>query len=118
MLANLSLWYDWDQREVLRQLERAIVLKPSDSLAHSCYAFWFASLGRSAEAIARARRAIEIDPPSLWVNSNLAVTLYLGQRYREAIDRCRAILEMAPNYSEAFRWMALSHFRLREWPQA
>ncbi len=118
VLANVSLWYDWDHREALNQLDRAIALKPSDSLALSCYAYYFASLGRSDEAIARARRAIEIDPLSLWVQSNLAVTLYLSQRYREAIDRCHAILELAPSYSEAYRWMALSHFGLREWTQA
>jgi serine/threonine-protein kinase len=118
VLGNVSLWYDWDREQARRELDRAIALKPSDSLARSCYAYYYASYGAFDEAIAEARSALALDSQSLWVHSNLAVTLYLAERYEESIGHCRDIIDAAPKYSEAYRWMALSLFRLRKWQSA
>jgi len=117
VLANTSLWYDWDRPATKRLLDQSLELKPSDSLAISCYGFYYASLGRFEEAITRARYALEIDPLGPWARSNMAITCYLARRFEEAVERCRAIIELSPNYSEAYRWMALSQFHLGHWAE-
>ncbi len=108
VLANLSLWYDWDPEATLVELNRAVELKPSDPLAQSCYGYYFGALGLFDEAISRVRAAVEIDPLSMWANSNLAVTSYLARRFDETIAHCRTMIELSPGYSEAHRWMALA----------
>jgi serine/threonine-protein kinase len=118
VLGNVSLWYDRDRAESERQLDRAISLQPSNSLAHSCRAYHLASLGRHDEAVAAGLVATELDPLGLFAQSNLAVSYYLARRFADAITCCRTILELLPSNSEAFRWMALSQFQQGEWAAA
>ncbi len=118
VLANVSLWYDWNPEETLRQLNRAVELKPSDPLAQSCYGYYFGALGLFDQAISRVQAAVELDPLSMWAQSNLAVTSYLARRFDEAIDHCRTIIELSPGYSEAHRWMALAQLQKRRVKEA
>lgn len=118
VLSNVTLWYDWNHAETIRLIERALHLKPSDALAHSCHAYYFSSLGRHTEAVERARFATELDPLGVFAQSNLAVINYLASRFADAVIACDEILEIAPNNSEAFRWRALSQFHLGQWQAA
>ncbi len=118
VLANAALWYDWNAEETLRQLNRAVELKPSDPLAQSCYGYYFGALGQFDQAIARVQAAVELDPLSMWAQSNLAVICYLARRFDEAIDHCRAIIELSPGYSEAHRWMALAQLQKKRVKEA
>jgi serine/threonine protein kinase len=118
VLSNVSLWYDWNHAETIGLLDRALMLKPSDPLAHSCHAYYLASLGRHDEAIERATYATELDPLGLFAKSNLAVMLYLASRFGESVRCSDEILEIAPTNSEAYRWRALSQFHLSQWQEA
>jgi len=46
-------------------------------------------LGRFDEAIAEVKRAVELDPLSLIINSDLGNTYYNARRYDEAIEQLR-----------------------------
>ncbi len=118
VLSNVTLWYDWDHDATIRWIERAILLKPSDSLAHSCHAYYLASLGRHDEAIDRARYATELDPLGIFAMSNLAVVNYLASKFGDTVGNCDAIIEIVPTNSEAFRWRALAQFHLAQWDAA
>ncbi len=118
VLANVSLWYDWNPEDTLQQLNRAVELKPSDPIAQSCYGYYFGALGLFDQAIGRVRAAVEIDPLSMWAQSNLAVTSYLARRFDEAIAHCRTIIELSPGYSEAHRWMALAQLQQKRVKEA
>src|SRR5262249_36081710 len=50
------------------------------------------------EAIAEAKRAVELDPLSLVINSDLGVDYFFARRYDEAITQLRKTLEMDPGY--------------------
>ncbi len=49
------------------------------------------------------KRAIELDPLSLVINTDLGTTYYRARRYDEAIDQLRKTLEMDPGFYYA-RW--------------
>jgi len=74
------------------------------------YLSWaYAGLGRSAEAIATARRALEAVPPVkdfLWGNDNALalaeVQMILG-RTDEALDLLTSLVERAPRYTASLR---------------
>ena len=118
VLGNASLWYDWDRKETIRLIERALHLKPSDPLAHSCYAYYLASLGRHNEAVTRAQYAVELDPLGIFAKSNLAIINYLASRFADAIVCCQEILDVSPGNSEACRWRAMSQFQLGQRAEA
>ncbi len=69
--------YYWDWAEAEKRFKRAIQLNPNYAMAHNWYSQHLAFMGRSEEAIREAKRAQEIDPLSLWTNSNIGFVSYL-----------------------------------------
>ena len=62
----------------------------------------FRSLGgRDEEAIAEARRALELDPLSLIINEALGNVFYFARQYDEAIEQLQKTLELDPNFPDA-----------------
>lgn len=47
------------------------------------------------------RKALEIDPLSLVVNSDLCQTFYFAHRFNEAVAQCRMTLEMDRTFTQA-----------------
>jgi len=58
-------------------------------------------LGRFDEALAEIRRAQELDPISLIINSNVSGVLYNMGQYDEAIDLLRKTLELDADFAPA-----------------
>jgi TolB-like protein/Tfp pilus assembly protein PilF len=99
--AHLALGkvYFWkiDLAAALREYQRATELKPNDADAHHWYGNdALAALGRSDEAIAEGKRAIELDPLSVVINTDLGTTLYYAHRFDESARQLRKTLEIDP----------------------
>ncbi len=95
-LGYISFSYDYDWPAAGKHYERAIALTPSATLfTHSVY---LTALGRHDEALAEAKRSLEIDPLAPMHNFRLARALYMARRYDEAIEQCKKMLEMDPGY--------------------
>ena len=101
---GLILYSTFDFAESKREFERAIALNPNDATAHQ----WFGNgplivTGEFERAIAEGKRAVELDPLSLVVNTDLAVGYTMARRYPEAIEQFNNILAMDPQFYYA-RW--------------
>jgi tetratricopeptide (TPR) repeat protein len=60
-------------------------------------------MGRSSEAIAESRKAVELDPLSLRGNLDLAVAYYLAREYSQSLEESNRILEIDPKYAQAIQ---------------
>ena len=60
-------------------------------------------MGRFDEGLEEIRRARDLDPLSLLVNTDYCVDLYRARRFDEALAQCRATLEIDPEYRFALR---------------
>ena len=87
-LGYVSYMYDWDWPAAGKHFERALTLNPAYSRAHTFYPFYLSSLGRSEEALAVAKRSLDLDPASPAVSHSLAVQLYLARQFDQAIEQC------------------------------
>jgi len=84
------------------EFQRAIALNPNYATAHHWYGFNpLATLGRFDEAIAESKRAVELDPLSPVINSDLGSNLMVARRYDEAIAQLRKTLAIDPTFSLA-----------------
>lgn len=97
-LGKLSFFH-MDLPGSMREYQRAIELKPNSATAHQ----WIGndslvSYGRFDEAIAENKRAVELDPLSPVINTDLGVTLYLARRYDQAIEQLRKTLAVDPAF--------------------
>ncbi len=71
------------------------------STAHHWYSIYLETMGKHEEAIAGARRALELDPLSLIINTSSGGRHHYACRYDQAIEQYRRTLEMDPNFGYA-----------------
>src|SRR5262245_44516517 len=101
-LAHVKANYDWEWSEAEQEFRRSIELKPDYATAHQWYAIHYLTpRGQLEEALKEMKRAIELEPTSLVMNSFLGATLYFSGRYDEAIEQCRKTIEMDSNFAVA-----------------
>src|SRR2546425_1581696 len=96
----IAIWlYDFDFSQANREFQRAIELNPNYAIAHQQYGnISLSALGRFDDAIAEGKRAVELDPLSLVINTDLGSNYCYARRYDEAIAQLRKTLEMDPGF--------------------
>jgi TolB-like protein len=106
-LAEVKTYYDHDWLGAEREFQRAIELNPSYSTAYQWYGEYLALMGRHDESIIMGKRALEVDPLSPIVSTNLAGFYWLARQYDEAIERYQKVLEMEPDFMVARLWLGV-----------
>ena len=101
--------YDWTTSE--REFKRALELKPGYATAHHWYALHLDVLGRTADALAEAERALELDPASLIVNTVMAIFFYHQRDYERATEQALKALELDRTWGMARSWLVYSYER-------
>ncbi len=101
-LGYISFTYEGDWPAAGKHFEQALTLNPAYSRAHTFYAFYLSSLGRSEEALEVAKRALDLDPASPAVSHSLAVQLYLARKFDRAIEQAYDTLEMDGNFAISY----------------
>ena len=102
-LGYVSFIYDGDWSAAGKHFEQALALNPGYTGAHTFYAFYLSSLGRSEEALAVAKRAVDRDPASPAVSHSLAVQLYLAKQFDQAIEQAHNTLEMDARFAISYQ---------------
>ena len=100
-LAYVSFTYDWDWPAATGHFDRAIALNREAVMNHPYYPFYLTVGGRSQDAIAVARRALDRDPISASLSHTLAVQLVLSGRFEEGIEECRRTIKLDSNFAFA-----------------
>jgi TolB-like protein/tetratricopeptide (TPR) repeat protein len=109
-LAHILMNYDWNWSEAEKEFQRSIELKPDYATAHEWYAIhYLTATGRLEEAVQEMKRALELEPASLVMNTFMGATLYYAGRYDEAIDQCRRTIKMDPNFAVAHWHLGLAY---------
>src|SRR5205814_3389266 len=104
-LGRVKLFYDWDWTGAEIEFKRAIELKPSLSTAHHWYSICLRDGGRLEEALAEANRALELDPVSLIISTNLGDTFFYAGQFDEAIAQHRKTLLLDAGFPAAHLYL-------------
>src|SRR5260221_14398809 len=67
------------------------------------YGDYLANMGRSEEGLRETKRAQELDPLSLIINTTLGWQLYLARRSDQAIEQLRKVLDIDARFTPARR---------------
>ena len=112
-LATAHFWlgthafnYEWDWPKAEAEFKQAIELDPNNPGAHVVYGHFLVAMGRREQGLAEMRRALALDPTSLPTNYSATYLLYLARQYDEAIDQGKKTIELYPNMTAAYIWLA------------
>jgi TolB-like protein/Tfp pilus assembly protein PilF len=103
--------YDWDWLGAEKEYKRAIKLNPNYATAHHWYGKLLAKTQRYAQAMIELKRAQELDPLSLIINTETARVFYYMGRYDKAMEQCIEMLEMDSNFCAARALLAMAYER-------
>jgi TolB-like protein/Tfp pilus assembly protein PilF len=110
-LAQISFLYDWHWVEAEREYQQAIQLSPTYPTALQWRGEYLASMGRLDEGLADLKRARELDPLSLIINTNLGLTYYWARQYDLAIEQLESAIELEPNFFRAHLHLGMVYER-------
>ena len=110
-LGYLKLSYDWDFAAAEKEFQRAIDLNPGYPTAHHWYAHYLLAKGQIDQALAEMKRAQELEPLSLILNTGVGWCLYYARRYDEAIQQFQYVFQMEPNFIPAQFALAMTYMQ-------
>jgi eukaryotic-like serine/threonine-protein kinase len=117
-LAYIQHFYEWNAEGAEAQFKRALEINPRYATAHQWYAEFLAAMGRHQEALAEIQHAREIDPLSLIVNCVEAHVLYMAGEYDRAIEASLRVIDLDPNFPEAYGYLARAYEQSGAYRQA
>lgn len=103
--------FDWDFVGAEREVLRAIELGPRVCGGYYVYSQWCLTQCRFEEAMAAARRTVELDPLTLFKRFHLGATYLYARRYADAIQQLKQTLEIDPSFWMVHIVLALAHAR-------
>lgn len=117
-LAFALMCHDWDWPAAERAFLKSLSLNPSYPTAHHWYAEFLMSRGRTREAVVEARKAQELDPLGLIINTVRGMAHYFDRDFASAVTECRRTLAMDQSFSPVMLWLGLAHVALGEYSEA
>lgn len=111
-LGNVLLSYDWDMDGAYASYGRAIALDPGFSQARQWRSTLLLYRGEDDAALSEAALALELDPRSAYVSSNLARIYQLQRQPERAGEQYRQALEIDPGLVTAHLGLALTDLTL------
>lgn len=97
-LAGQAFFFDWDWPTAESEYLQAIRLNPNLLTAREGYAEFLMRMGRFDESIRERKRALELDPLSPAVNTELAWSYGAAHRFEECLAQLRRVLELDPSF--------------------
>jgi DNA-binding winged helix-turn-helix (wHTH) protein/tetratricopeptide (TPR) repeat protein len=118
ILGYVRLICDWDWSSAEREFSLALEINPHSAEACQLYSYYLKLTNRFDEAILEIRRAREIDPTSLRINTSVGATFYFARQYDEAIREIEKALELDPDYGPAHFFLGLAYEQEKDFERA
>ena len=112
-LVKLEFDRDWSAAE--HEFKRAIELNPSYPTAHHCYSWYLIANSQYDESVAEGKRALELDPLSIFRIADLGVIFQLVHRPDEAIQQSQTATVLDPNLDYAHWALGLGYIQKRDY---
>jgi DNA-binding winged helix-turn-helix (wHTH) protein/TolB-like protein/Tfp pilus assembly protein PilF len=105
----LYVWYEQDWVAAEREFKRAIELRPNFATAHSWYAELLALNERYDDSISEYSRALELDPLSMAIRTDIGRTYFYAGNTWEALDRLEQAKLIDPDYRRTYEFLSEIH---------
>ena len=100
--ARFAYYWRWDEADTY--FRRAVELSPDYATGHHLYGDHLAAAGRFNEAVESLNRALQLEPLSLIINTDLGWVMFHARRWKQGIDQLNKTIEMDGAFPAA-RWV-------------
>jgi tetratricopeptide (TPR) repeat protein len=95
--------YQWDWAAAEKEFKRAIELNPNSPTAHLWYGDFLSNMGRLEDGVRETKKAQQLDPLSLIINTTVGWQYYLSRQYDQSVEQLRKVLDMDQKFAPARR---------------
>jgi len=117
-LGQIKLIYEWDWKAAEADFQQAVHLSPSYPTAHQWHGECLASMGLFDRGLPELKKARDLDPLSLIINTNLGLNFYWARDYDRAIEQLERALELEPTFFRAHLHLGMCYERKRMYDEA
>jgi TolB-like protein/Tfp pilus assembly protein PilF len=108
-LGYIKLYYYWDWTAAQQEFLTAIRLNPGYVIVYESYCYCLTAMEKFPEAREVIEKAVQLDPLSAKLNTDLGFNLYYLHQYDKAITVLKTSLALDPNYLLAHLWLARTY---------
>ena len=117
-LAMVKCTYEWDAPGAEAGFRRAIALNPNYATAHHWFSLLLGRMDRQQEARSEAQKALQLDPLSVIINTNLAKIYVHEKRFDEARKIVQKMLDLYPDSPLPLASLGAFHLEKGDCPAA
>ena len=118
VLAVIAQNHDWNWEESEREFKLAMAADPANPTLHHWYSAGLAARGRFEESVHEIAIARRLDPMSLPIRTAEGAESYMARRYDDALGELSRIVEIEPNYANAYLYRGLTYEQQGKWKEA
>lgn len=105
---------EWNWAGAEKEFRRALELNPNYALAHHWYGnLYLSPMGRHQEAIAELKQALELDPLSLIIQTDLGYAYFFAGQYDEAYSEYQKVLAVDASFVSV-HWVLMPYYEQRK----
>jgi len=108
-LAVIHALCDWNWEAAEHEFQHAMRLVPQYATVRQWYGFILCAVGRFETGIRLLKAAMDLEPLSPMMHTQLAAGYYLQRRYDDGIAACRGVLDIDPDFWVARFFLGLCH---------
>jgi len=117
-LGYSQLVYERNYPEARKEFLEALRLHPGYATGHQFYGYYLTAMGKTEEAIAERKNALELEPTSPLLNSALGEAYYHARRFDVTVEQNKKALELDPSYAIALVNIGRAYEQMGMHPQA
>jgi serine/threonine protein kinase/tetratricopeptide (TPR) repeat protein len=110
--------FEWDWSGAEKEFRSAIELNQNSATAHHWYGDYLANMNRFEEGLRETKKAQELDPLSLIINTTIGWQLYLARQNDQAIEQLHKVLDIDPRFAPARRILEEVYARMGKQKEA
>ena len=112
-LISILADYYWDWKGVEQEFKATVSIDSNYAVAYQYYAYALLGMARSDEAVVNMERAAVLDPVSPSIQTSLAWAYFLSRKDERAVDQCRRVLELYPDFVPAHQLLGIVYGQMR-----
>jgi len=117
-LGFYKFYYEWDWAAAEQEFRASVARNANYAIGYDWYGYYLTAMKRYDEAMVVLKKAQELDPLSVRINTDIGFCFFYSGNVDQAITVCKASLQRNPKFILAHLWLGRSYHVKKMYPEA